>query len=95
MDEELEELKEAIKQGDERGCEEEVGDLLLTVTSLCRKLKIDSEIALNHATEKFINRFDRLERLAKENGLDVEDASSEALNRLWDENKHKSQENDK
>lgn len=95
MDEELEELKEAIKQGDERGCEEEVGDLLLTVTSLCRKLKIDSEMALNHATEKFINRFDRLERLAKENGLDVEDASSEALNRLWDENKHKSQENDK
>ena len=91
IDEEIGELKGAIDQGDATQIEEEMGDLLLTVTSLCRKLKIDPEIALNKATDKFINRFDRLERLTIEMGMNIQDTSSAILNEIWDKNKHKIQ----
>lgn len=91
IDEEIDELKAAIDQKDLTQIEEEMGDLLLTVTSLCRKLKVDPEMALNRATDKFIDRFDRLERLTMEKGLNIQDTPSAILNEIWDENKHKMQ----
>ena len=91
VDEEMEEVRDAIEKGDPAEIEEEMGDLLLTVTSLCRKLGVDPEVALNRATDKFIDRFDLLERLTEEQGMSINDTSSEILNRIWDENKHKLQ----
>ena len=87
--EELEELKTAIVNGSSMECEEEMGDLLLTVTSLCRKLKIEPEVALNHATEKFIDRFETVENVVIEKGMEINEMSMEELNRIWNENKHK------
>ena len=69
--------------------EEEMGDLLLSVTSLCRKLKIDPEVALNKATDKFINRFDELEKAVIAKGLNINELSMEQLDAIWDENKRK------
>ena len=87
----MEEVRDAIEKGDHAEIEEEMGDLLLTVTSLCRKLGVDPEVALNRAIDKFIDRFDLLERLTEEQGMSINDTSSEILNRIWDENKHKLQ----
>ncbi len=87
--EELDELKESMVLGDSDHMEEEMGDLLLTVTSLCRKLVIDPEIALNRATDKFIDRFSDVEELVLQRGKSIENLSTEELNRIWDENKHK------
>ena len=85
--EEVAELEEAIQAKDRACMEEEVGDLLLTVTSLCRKLGIDSEVALNRATDKFIDRFEAIERVVLSEGLEMENVSSERLNQIWDETK--------
>ena len=87
--EELSELKEAAEKRSEEEIVEEMGDLLLTVTSLARKLGIDAEESLNCATNKFINRFERLENIVSEKGLNIETLPMEELNDIWDKNKHK------
>ena len=89
LDEELSELKSAMAEGDSSDVEEEMGDLLLTVTSLCRKLGIDPEMTLNRATDKFIDRFDTVERAVRESGKTMENVDNAELNRIWDEIKHK------
>ena len=78
-------LTKAIKQ-----LEEEMGDLLLSVTSLCRKLKIDPEIALNKATDKFINRFEQVEKAVIAEGLNINELNMEQLDAIWDKNKAES-----
>ena len=87
--EELAELSEAVDSGEAASMEEEMGDLLLSITSLCRKLKIDPEVALNHATDKFIERFSVVEQAVLERECAMEEMTVEELNRIWDENKHK------
>ena len=87
--EELAELSDAVNDGNYDSMEEEMGDLLLTVTSLCRKLKIDPELALCKATDKFIDRFDLVERAVIEAGKDIDDVDNQELNSIWDEIKHK------
>lgn len=88
--EELEELKAAIASGDEDNTAEEMGDLLLTLTSLCRKLGVDSELALTRATEKFIDRFETLENAVIAEGKDINALSMPELDAIWDKNKEKS-----
>ena len=89
MSEEMVEICEAIEIGQKEAIEEEVGDILLTITSLCRKMDIDAEVALNKATDKFISRFSKIEQYTIEHNLEIESMSSDELNRIWDENKHK------
>ncbi len=87
--EELAELSDAISEGQTESMEEEMGGMLLSVTSLCRKLHIDPEMALNRATDKFINRFEYLEKAVISDGKDINSLSPDELNHIWDENKHK------
>ena len=87
--EELCELGEAIESEDRAHIEEEMGDLLLTVTSLCRKLGVEPEVALNKATDKFIDRFEVLENETVSRGMDIKDMSVSDLDAIWDEIKHK------
>ena len=89
VSEELVELSDAISIGDKNNIEEEMGDLLLSVTSLCRKLGVEPEVALNRATDKFIDRFEHVENEVLSRGLNIENTSTELLNQIWDENKHK------
>ena len=70
--------------------EAELGDLLFAVVNLARKLAIDPRAALERANEKFRRRFEAVERLAGERGVDVGRASLEELDRLWDEVKRAS-----
>ena len=85
LDEEKAELIEAIENNDSAAMEEEMGDLLLTVTSLCRKLGISPENALNNATNKFIDRFERVENSVIERSLDINQLSMQELDAIWDE----------
>jgi len=89
--EELTELSDAMSDGTISDIEEEMGDLLLSVTSLCRKLGVDAEVALNKATDKFIDRFEIVEKSVTEDGMSINDVSSEDLNAIWNEIKHKKQ----
>lgn len=88
LDEEANELKEAMLCGDRASIDEELGDLLFTAVSLARKLGLDAEEALTRATNKFIARFARLEQEAVAAGKDVTTLSMEELDAIWDSIKH-------
>lgn len=83
--EELEELKFAIKNESKDKQEEELGDLLFSVVNISRFLNLNSEEALYKANEKFINRFAKVEALAKERNIDIKTASLKQMDSLWDE----------
>ncbi len=87
--EEIEEIRVAAEQGDSDGIKEEMGDLLLTVTSLARKLGVDSEESLYCATNKFIDRFEKVEDCVISQGKRVESMSMTELDEVWDSIKHK------
>ncbi len=91
LDEETAEVKEAIAGGDHDRIDEEIGDLLLTVTSLSRKVGVDPEGALYRATNKFIDRFSAVEKTVLESGGSMEQESAEELNRIWNKVKQNSE----
>ena len=82
--EELDELKEAMAEGRAEHIEEEMGDLLLTVTSLCRKIGVESEVALSKATNKFIDRFEKIENAVIAEGKNINELSMTELDAIWD-----------
>ena len=86
--EEIDEVKEAMERGDKDDVSEEIGDLLLTVTSLARKAGVDSEQALYNATNKFIYRFEKVEKIVNAQGKNVEEMTMEELDGVWDIIKH-------
>lgn len=86
--EELAEL-EAELQGDPSRLEDELGDVLFSVVNLSRKLKIQPEVALHRASDKFSTRFKALESLAQERGVKLDGADLSLLDPLWDEVKRR------
>jgi MazG family protein len=64
---------------------EEIGDLLFAVVNLARKSGVQPGPALDRANRKFRNRFERVERLAEDRGLEMTTAGLPVLDRLWDE----------
>ena len=85
--EEIAELERETGKGKRETLEEELGDVLFAVVNLARKVAIDPRAALKRANDKFRRRFEGVERLAAERGVDVGRASLEELDRLWDEAK--------
>jgi MazG family protein len=67
--------------------EAELGDLLFAVVNLCRKAGVHASIALDKANAKFERRFQQVEKLALERGIDVSHAGLEKLDELWEESK--------
>lgn len=83
VEEETAELKEAAAEKNEEHIREEYGDLLFSVVNLGRFLGTDPETALTGATNKFVSRFEKMEKLAAEKGLDMANMSLNALDELW------------
>lgn len=71
LNEEAEELKEAMANDDREHIEEEVGDLLFALTNIARKLDVDPGMALRASNHKFERRFRAMEQLACDQGLDL------------------------
>jgi tetrapyrrole methylase family protein/MazG family protein len=85
LSEEIGELKDAQEAPDPRGKEHELGDLLFTVINLGRLMGIDPTLALNGTNQRFIDRFQELERRLKERGIPIEEAGLERMDAVWDE----------
>jgi nucleoside triphosphate diphosphatase len=66
---------------------EELGDLLFAIANWSRHLHIDAEQALRGANSKFEQRFSRMETLARERSLQLEDLSAAEWDALWREAK--------
>lgn len=85
LTEEIEEVKEAIRENDPDHLEDEVGDLLFVAVNLARKLGVDPEIALQRANRKFETRYRGMERLVAERGQKLSDLDLAAQDVLWGE----------
>ncbi len=83
---ETEELREAMQTG--AGMDEEMGDLLFAVVNVARLLHQDPEFLLAAATDKFIDRFSRMEKLAASRGQKLEDMPLSEQDALWNEIKN-------
>ncbi len=87
LDEEVQELKQAMTSNDPALVLEELGDLLFTAVNISRCLGANAEDALHNATTKFIRRFITMEEIFAEQGQSVTGADQEAMQRGWDEAK--------
>lgn len=85
LDEEVSELKEVLNENCEKfRLEEELGDILFTCVNLARHINIDPETALHKANRKFIQRFQHVETLLKnELNIKPEDADFSELEERW------------
>lgn len=83
--EELDEVKSAMKSDNEEKINEEFGDLLFAVVNMGRFLKVDPETSLTDATNKFINRFIKMEKLAEGKNRKLDELSLSELDDLWEE----------
>lgn len=79
--------KEANELTKER-VEEEFGDLLFSMINVARLYKLRPDNALEKTNQKFIKRFEYIERRAAEQGRSVKDMSLEEMESLWQEAKH-------
>lgn len=83
--EEVQEVEEAIQEGDPGAIEEELGDLLFSAVNLARWHKLDAELVLQRATSKFVGRFQQVERALEAAGRRWEDATPAELDALWNQ----------
>jgi uncharacterized protein YabN with tetrapyrrole methylase and pyrophosphatase domain len=64
--------------------DEELGDLLFSVVNLARFRKIDPELVLAAANEKFERRFSIMEQLLKDRGYTLEAATASQMDDAWE-----------
>ncbi|WP_142416889.1 nucleoside triphosphate pyrophosphohydrolase [Bartonella massiliensis] len=88
IEEELEELKEAIKNKKNSEIEEEFGDLYFVLLNLARHLTIDSQKALKKTNIKFRNRFAYIEEKLSSQSKTLTDASLKEMEILWKQAKN-------
>ncbi len=65
----------------------EIGDLMFTVVNLARYLSVDPELALRQTNRKFRRRFGEVERGLRGIGKELNQATLEEMERLWQESK--------
>ncbi|WP_339534122.1 nucleoside triphosphate pyrophosphohydrolase [Pseudomonas hunanensis] len=85
--EELDEVLQAMADGDVDALEDEMGDLLFATVNLARHLQQDPEHALRRANRKFERRFRFIEQALCDSGRPIEDCDLDELDALWGEAK--------
>jgi len=88
IEEEKEELLETLEEGNFTDQQNEMGDLIFAVSNLARKLNIDPEKALRQTNDKFVKRFQYIERQSKATGVELEEMSLEDMEDLWQQAKN-------
>jgi MazG family protein len=83
--EEMVELDELTPSDPPERVAVEVGDLLFAAVNLSRKLGVDPNHALGLANAKFRHRFEEVERMARERGVEIGQATLDELDTLWEE----------
>lgn len=82
--EETAEVAETLElPDDDPHVQEELGDLLFVIVNLCRRRGVDPELALDAANRKFERRFNALERILKQEGVSLKEASADRMESAW------------
>ena len=85
--EELDELKEEMLAKNKNKIKEELGDLIFATLDVSRKLKLDPEIILKKANNKFSRRWKKLEKIARKEKIDLNKLSLKQYDSLWNKAK--------
>jgi XTP/dITP diphosphohydrolase len=85
VEEEKQELFEAIASGDINKMEDELGDVFFSLVNFARFLQVDAENALERTNKKFIERFTAMEAGALKEGKYLHDMSLEEMDALWND----------
>ena len=88
IDEEIHELKDALKKNDKKMIEEELGDLFFTIINLSRRLNLDPEQTIRKANKKFITRFNEMENFIEDNKLKWHNLKKHDFKNLWNKVKN-------
>ena len=88
IDEEIHELKDALKVNNKKMIEEELGDLFFTVINLSRRLNLDPEKTIRKANKKFITRFNEMENFIEDNKLKWHNLKKHDFKNLWNKIKN-------
>ena len=84
VNEELEELRQAVDSGDKDHAQEELGDVLFTLVNVARWCAISPEDGLAGTNQRFLDRFSRVEAAL---GGDLRGHSIDELETLWQQAK--------
>jgi uncharacterized protein YabN with tetrapyrrole methylase and pyrophosphatase domain len=84
LDEEIAELDQAVACGSPERVADELGDVLFTVVNLARHLGVSAESALSGTTAKFLSRFAAVEKDLAARGVDLSEASLDAMQAAWE-----------
>jgi MazG family protein len=87
VQEEVHEIAAVADSDDQAAKHHEIGDLLLAVVNLARKLKVDAEVALTDATQRFVSRFEHIEDALVDRGKTPQTSSLEEMDALWNDAK--------
>ena len=79
------ELLDARASGSEAAKEHELGDMMFTLVELGRRMGVKAGAAVDFAANRFRNRFEAMENLARERGLDFKSLSLDEKDELWNE----------
>ncbi|MEK7747697.1 MAG: nucleoside triphosphate pyrophosphohydrolase [Nitrospirota bacterium] len=85
IEEEFQEVKAALSEGNTAQLEAELGDLLFSIVNVARLLKVNPEEALRKMVNRFITRFKKMEAAAGESG--IESLSTDEMEALWEQAK--------
>ncbi len=83
VDEELQEVREALASGDQAAISEELGDLLFATVNIARHLKVNPETALRAANIKFSERLQAVEQQARQQDVALSDCTEAQLDAMW------------
>jgi len=89
IEEEVQELREAMQQNDRLSIFEETGDVLFSCVNLARHLEVDAEESLRGCNQKFEKRFGYIEGLLNKSDKSFQSCSLKELEALWQEAKIK------
>jgi ATP diphosphatase len=83
IEEEIDELRVALKDGDRAKVSDELGDLIFAVVNIGRHVNADPEQALRGTNTKFRRRFSHIEQTLKAEGETLEGATLERMEDIW------------
>jgi len=88
LDEEIAEFKEAILTEEKNNIQGELGDILFVLVNIAKFKNIDAEEALRTTNNKFIKRFQYMEKKVAETGKTLKETSLEEMEHHWQEAKN-------
>ena len=89
LDEEISEFKSAVLEGKGTDIQSELGDILFVLVNIAKFKKIDAEEALRSTNNKFIKRFQHIEKEVAKQGKTLKETSLEDMERHWQNAKKK------